>query len=122
LYCSTSNNSITELFLRDTPSNRCVLQAKNVLSFRGQAVAYRSTYAGSARWSIEGLIKRDGSNNTTLVGVTATLTHSDGTGNTLVLTITADDTNEALRVQVTGNASETWTWGVELELLDLRIS
>jgi hypothetical protein len=119
---TTSNATITELFLFGHSSNRCVLQAKNVLSFRGQAVAYRSNYAGSARWTIEGLIKRDGSNNTTLVGVTATLTHSDGTGNTLVLTITADDTNEALRVQVTGNASETWTWGVELELLDLRIA
>jgi hypothetical protein len=119
---TTTNATITEIFLRGVSSNRCVLQAKNVLSFRGQAVAYRSDYTGSARWSIEGLIKRDGSNNTTLVGVTATLTHSDGTGNTLVLTITADDTNEALKVEVTGNASETWTWGVELELLDLRIA
>lgn len=43
-------------------------------------------------------------------------------GLTLALTIDADDTNESLRVQVTGNASETWTWLVELELLDLRIS
>jgi hypothetical protein len=119
---TTTNATITEIFLRGVSSNRCVLQAKNVLSFKGQAVAYRSDYTGSARWSIEGLIKRDGSNNTTLIGVTATLTHSDGTGNTLVLTITADDTNEALKVEVTGNASETWTWGVELELLDLRIA
>jgi hypothetical protein len=119
---NTTNDTITELFLRGVSSNRCVLQAKNTLKFRGQAVAFRSDYSGSAGWDITGLIKRDGSNNTTLAGVTATLTHSDGTGNTLVLTITADDTNEALRVQVTGNASETWTWGVELELLDLRIA
>jgi hypothetical protein len=119
---TTTNATITEIFLRGVSSNRCVLQANNVLSFRGQCVAYRSNYTGSARWSIEGLIKRNNGNNTTFVGVTATLTHSDGTGNTLVLTIDADDTNEALRVQVTGNASETWTWGVELELLDLRIA
>jgi len=119
---TTANDTITEIFLRGVSSNRCVLQAKNVLSFRGQAVAFRNNYTGSARWSIEGLIKRNNGNNTTLVGVTATLTHSDGTGDTLVLTITADDTNEALKVEVTGNASETWTWGVELELLDLRIA
>ena len=118
----TTNATITEIFLRGVSSNRCVLQAKNVISFKGQAVAFRSDYTGSARWDIEGLIKRNNGNNTTLVGVTTTLTHSDGTGNTLVLTIDADDTNESLRVQVTGNASETWTWLVELELLDLRIA
>jgi hypothetical protein len=118
----TTNNTITEIFLRGVSSNRCVLQAKNVLKFRGQCTAFRSDYSGSAGWDITGLIKRDGSNVTTLIGVTATLTHSDGTGGTLVLTIDADDTNESLRVQVTGNASETWTWLVELELLDLRIA
>ena len=119
---TTANATITEIFLRGVASNRCVLQAKNVLKFRGQATAFRSDYSGSAGWDITGLIKRDGSNVTTLIGVTATLTHSDGTGGTLVLTIDADDTNESLRVQVTGNASETWTWLVELELLDLRIA
>jgi hypothetical protein len=118
----TTNDTITEIFLRGVASNRCVLQAKNVLKFRGQCTAFRSDYSGSAGWDITGLIKRDGSNVTTLIGVTATLTHSDGTGGTLVLTITADDTNEALKVEVTGNASETWTWLVELELLDLRIA
>ena len=119
---TTANATITEIFLRGVASNRCVLQANNAISFKGQAVAFRSDYTGSARWTIEGLIKRNNANVTTLVGVTTTLTHSDGTGNTLVLTITADDTNESLRVQVTGNASETWTWLVELELLDLRIA
>ena len=119
---TTANDTITEIFLRGVSSNRCVLQAKNVISFKGQAVAFLSNYTGSARWDIEGLIKRDNANVTTLIGVTTTLTHSDGTGNTLVLTITADDTNEALKVEVTGNASETWTWLVELELLDLRIA
>ena len=119
---STTNATITEIFLRGVASNRCVLQAKNAISFKGQAVAFKSDYTGSARWDIEGLIKRDNANVTTLIGVTTTLTHSDGTGNTLVLTITADDTNEALKVEVTGNASETWTWLVELELLDLRIA
>lgn len=119
---TTANATITEIFLRGVSSNRCVLQAKNVIAFKGQAVAFLSNYTGSARWDIEGLIKRNSGNNTTLVGVTATLTHSDGTGNTLVLTITADDTNEALKIEVTGNASETWTWLVELELLDLRIA
>lgn len=119
---TTANATITEIFLRGVSSNRCVLQANNAISFKGQAVAFLSNYTGSARWDIEGLIKRNNGNNTTLVGVTTTLTHSDGTGNTLVLTIDADDTNESLRVQVTGNASETWTWLVELELLDLRIA
>lgn len=119
---TSTNATITEIFLRGVSSNRCVLQAKNNLKFRGQATAFRSDYSGTAGWDITGIIKRDGSNNTTLVGVTATLTHSDGTGGTLVLTIDADDTNEALRVRVTGNASETWYWLVELELLDLRIA
>lgn len=119
---TTANDTITEIFLRGVASNRCVLQAKNVIAFKGQAVAFKSDYTGSAVFSIEGMIKRDGANNTTLVGHTKTKSHSDGTGNTVDLTISADDTNESLRVQVTGNASETWTWLVELELLDLRIA
>lgn len=118
----TTNNTITEIFLRGVASNRCVLQAKNVIAFKGQAVAFKSDYTGSAVFSIEGMIKRDGANNTTLVGHTKTKSHSDGTGNTVDLTISADDTNESLRIQVTGNASENWTWLVELELLDLRIA
>lgn len=119
---TTTNATITELFLRGVSSNRCVLQAKNEIGFSGQAIAFRSDYTGSAKFTIEGLIKRGSANNTTLVGVTTTLTHSDGTGSTLVLTIDADDTNESLRVRVTGNASETWQWLVKLELLDLRIA
>ena len=119
---TTANNTITEIFLRGVSSNRCVLQAKNVIAFKGQAVAFKSDYTGSAVFNIDGMIKRDGANVTTLVGHTKTKSHSDGTGNTVDLTISADDTNESLRVQVTGNASETWTWLVELELLDLRIA
>jgi len=37
----TTNATITEIFLRGVSSNRCVLQAKNVLSFKGQCVAVR---------------------------------------------------------------------------------
>jgi hypothetical protein len=35
------------------------------------------------------------------------------------LTITADDTNDTLKVAVTGIAAQTWNWMAEINIIDM---
>jgi hypothetical protein len=56
-------------------------------------------------------IRRDGSNNTSLIGSVQTLGTDQSAGSpSWTFALTADDTNEALQLEVTGAASETIQW------------
>jgi hypothetical protein len=56
-------------------------------------------------------IRRDGSNNTALIGTVQTLGTDQSAGSpTWTFSLTADDTTEALQLEVTGAASETVEW------------
>jgi len=109
--------TITSIF------DRIYIPANRSLGFRitltaRQTAGAAGTIGDSAMWVITGLIKRDGANNTVLVGVpTGTGTPSaftDAGASTWVVAVAADDVNEALGVTVTGQLSKTisWTWAV----------
>jgi hypothetical protein len=89
-----------ELFT-DASSSRLLILAKSVYHFRIQINAIDNTGYLVKTWTLEGAIKRDASNNTTIVGTVAkVVTAADaGTDNWDVQAI-ADDTNEALKIQV----------------------
>lgn len=83
-----------------------------------QTAGSAGTIGDSATWYITGCIKRDGANNTTLVGVpTGTGTPSgffDAAAATWNVVVTADDTNEALAVTVTGELNKTILWSLSV--------
>ena len=107
---TTANATPTVLDILDTATNRPVLPAKAAWHFRGMCIAYGPTYKASA-WSIEGVIVRDGSNDTRIVGTpTITLIAQDTEMSGCAVTATADNTNEALAITVTGLAATSIRW------------
>ena len=123
LMATTNNNTPTEMFVGNDGVSKITLQANNQLAFTGSCQAYKSTQDASAKWDFSGMIKRDGANNTSIVGTTIlTMVQSNGVGSGLVLDITADDTTENLKFTATGNTGETWYWFADVKLNDLKIA
>lgn len=84
------------------------------------SIVARKSDGTSAAYIRHGCIKRVGS-TTSLVGAVSTLGTDcvDGGAATWAVAITADDTNEALQIQVTGAASSTIRWVAKIELTEV---
>jgi phage gp37-like protein len=109
---STTNATATILNLDATATNRFTIAANTALAVDILLVARRSDTAD--KWLVARRflgIRRNGSNGTSLIGSVQTLgtDQSDGSP-TWTFALTADDTNEALQLEVTGAASETVQW------------
>ena len=126
---ATTDATATELFLHGVSANRCVLLASSVLGFTVRVTGIASTTFEVIDLELKGTIKRNASNVTTLVGtVTSTVINNELTGASAILSnddatavLTADDTNEALKLTVTGVSGKTINWGAVGLLLDRRI-
>lgn len=111
---STSNDTPTEIFLGGAANQRLVIPADTALAFQILVVGRDTTDDTGFAMEIRGGIIRDGSDNTSIIGF-APLTFelgNDITGATV--TVSADDTNEALIVTVTGHASHTVNWTADV--------
>jgi phage gp37-like protein len=108
----TTNNAATILNLDATATNRFTIAANTALAVDILLVARRSDTAD--KWLVARRflgIRRDGSNNTSLIGAVQTLGTDQSAGSpTWTFALTADDTNEALQLEVTGATSETVQW------------
>lgn len=93
-------------------SNRLTIPSSRSWAFLILLSARQTAGTGlgdTAAYRFEGSIKRDGSNNTAIVGsVTKTVLAEDDSA--WDADVVADDTNEALQIQVTGVASHTIHW------------
>lgn len=120
---ATTDATTTELSLdggSPGAATRIVLPNNHAYSFRGRIVG-RSSTGDVAVWNIDGLIKR-GANAaaTALVGTpTATMTFNDGGASAWTITITADTTNGALKIEVTGAAATTIHWLADIETVEV---
>ncbi len=105
----------SELFLGT--STRAVIPANKTWAFEG-LISARTDTDTSAAYKIEGCIERNGANNTVLVGtpVITVLAEEDASWN---ITVTADDTNEALRIGVFGTAGVFVRWVCALHLTEV---
>jgi hypothetical protein len=108
----TTNATATILNLDATATNRMTIAANTALAVDILLVARRSDTAD--KWLVARRflgIRRDGSNNTSLIGSVQTLGTDQSAGSpSWTFALTADDTNEALQLEVTGAASETVQW------------
>jgi len=120
---TTTNGTQGTMFL-DT-SDRFILRHDQAWGFSVQVVANQTggaagTVGDSAYWTFEGLIKRDGANNTTLVGISSagatTPLFADAAASGWTVEINADDTNEALNLLVTGELNKTIRWTAYLRV------
>jgi hypothetical protein len=117
----TTNATETELFLHGVSSNRCTVIASSAIHFMIRVVIREPATGDCKIVEIKGGIKRNGSNTTALIGsVTSTTICEDAGASGWSVAVTADDTNEALKIAVTGEASHTINWHAVGQLIEVR--
>lgn len=102
-------------------TNQVILPNNSAYSFSGEVIAGVTEAGNTARWTIDGAIKR-GANaaSTTMVGTpTVTMTHFDAGAATWVVAVTADTTNGGIAVTVTGAAATTIRWVCRIDTTEM---
>jgi len=84
----------------------------------GSVIATTEDSAATASWTIKGVIRRDTANNTTLDWSAVTEDY-DGITTAAEVTLSADDTNEALSVNITGKAATNIRWVATVNLTEV---
>ena len=114
----TSDATATELFL-DGASERLILASDQTWAFSGLLVARRTDANNeSAGWKFDGVIDNFGG-AVALVGTPAITSIGDDSGGTWLFSISADDTNDALKLTVTGEVSKTIRWVAKIDLAEV---
>ena len=101
----TTNNSTA------AATNQVVATTDTCIMFSGTIVAMQNGAADQGGWEIKGLLKNDGG-TTTLVNSNIQ-TFAEGNG--WAVALSADNTNNALKVQVTGEASHNIRWVANIQ-------
>jgi hypothetical protein len=114
LRASTTDATATTLFLEGS-SARLTIPAQSTWSFIARIAAYNSTDNEGAAWVVRGAIRRNNAGGTALLGTLQTDSFADTNMATAAIAVTADDTNEALQINVTGIASKTIRWHAVVE-------
>lgn len=122
LFVTTTGNTATVLSTTGgaaAATNQVILPNNSAYAFTGTVVARQQAAGGtaSAAWTVQGLIRREGTAASTTL-VTSTVTAIDNTpGWTLALS--ADTTNGGLAVTATGAAATNIRWGADVETIEI---
>ena len=102
-------------------TNQITLPDNSAYSFSGEVIAGVTGAGNSARWTIDGAIKRGaGVGTTAMVGTpTVTMTHFDAGAATWVVAVTADTTLGCITVTVTGAAATTIRWVCRIDTTEM---
>ncbi len=114
----TADATPIEAFLGEISNQRFTLNPESSMTFTILATARDNTADHTAAYKFEGLIKRDGAGNTTLVYSSKTVMHEEDVSWDIV--ITADDTNDALKIEVTGDASNATRWAIRIDEVETQ--
>jgi hypothetical protein len=119
----TTNDTQTEIYLNDSVSaDRLVIPAKSSYMIKGRMSAVQSDFSDIKHWEFSCSLLRDGSNNTSLQGSTHITVLQESTGAaTWDILLSVDNTNESLKVEVVGQASQTIYWKGVFEIIDLML-
>lgn len=112
---STTDATPLEIFCGGIANQRFTIRPSSVLGFR-LIVTARDNVAGHVgMWTISnGVIKRDGVGNTAMA-TAATVTEIVDESGDWSVAVTADDTNESLKIEVTGDATNPVQWAARLD-------
>lgn len=102
-------------------TNQVTLPNNSAYSFSGEVIAGVTGAGNSARWTIDGAIKRGaGVGTTAMVGTpTVTMTHNDAGAATWVVAVTANTTLGCITVTVTGAAATTIRWVCKINTTEM---
>ena len=121
LTVQTTDSTQTEMWAAGSSGQRINIRPQSHFAFKGIIVARNDADNEGMSWEVKGMIKRDASGNTSLVG-TPTITEiaKDGTLSWSV-SIEADDTNDALVIKVTGEDGKTIRWAAVLDGVEVTV-
>jgi hypothetical protein len=102
-------------------TNQVALPINSAYFFKGEVIAGVTAAGDTKGWSIEGVIKRaTTAASTALVGTpTVTSLYGDAGASTWSVAVTADTTNAALKITVTGQASTTIRWVAQIRTTEM---
>lgn len=112
---TTDGTTASTLFL-DGSSARLTIPSGKILFAIAKIIGSKSDGSAVAVYLRQVAIKNVGG-TTSLVGTVNTIGTDTAAGTSIA--ITADDTNDALQIAVTGVASETWRWVATVEGVEL---
>jgi hypothetical protein len=101
--------------------NQVTLKNNSAYSFSGEVIAGVTGAGNSARWTIDGAIKRGANAGTTvMVGTpTVVMTHFDAGAAAWVVAVTANTTLGCITVTVTGAAATTIRWICRIDTTEM---
>ena len=112
----TTDATATEIFLNDGSSTVDIASGVTA-KFKATIVATDGT--DNVALTKTGLIQNV-SGTTSLIGTVITETFAEDSGNNWDIDVTADDPNDKLKVEVTGEVSKTIDWTVFLEISEVK--
>lgn len=112
---ATTDATPTELFL-DNSSARLTIEASTAIHGIVKIVAAKSDGSAVARFARQFTIKNV-AGTTSLVGSVVSIGTDEDAGTSIA--ITANDTNDALKIEVTGIAAENWKWVASIHAVEL---
>lgn len=117
-----TNSVAWQELLIDGSSARLTIIAKSVYHFRIQLNAIDKANYDVKTWTLEGSIKRNASNTTSIVGtVTKVVTSADAATTNWDAQATADDTNEALKIEVKHDSANQVRYSLNIWATETRI-
>ena len=107
---STTDATANQVLFLDGSSQRLTIPAETTWMFTVKLAAHNDTDNDGGWWFFRGGIRRDASNNTSLIGTVFEEYSKDSNISSATASVVADDTNEALEIRVTGVASKNIRW------------
>lgn len=120
LWRSTTDATATEMFLDGTAgTQRLTIPSATGWAFNARVIAKQTTTDWSINgWEIGGVISRPGTGNAVILGQT-TIWSAIGDASA-TLTISADTTNQSLKLGIQGIAGETWHWVAAVSITQVQ--
>jgi len=125
LIVSTTNATITEMFI-DGSSVRAIIPTGKTWGLRGTVVGRQTggaagTPGDSTIETFAGVLKNVSGTVSLVAAITPSQGDTDAGLSATIVTVTADNVNKSLKVQVTGVASKTINWFAHIELFEVTI-
>lgn len=114
----TTNATLTEIFIGGITNSRVSIASGQSLRYKFTAIAMTEGTIASKEWEGQGLI-RNVTGTTTLIGYDIISTYADASMATADLTVSADNTNDSLKFEVTGIASTNIRWYVKVDYIKI---
>jgi hypothetical protein len=107
----TTNNSTA------AATNQIVAASNTCITFHGTVVAMQNGAQAHAGWEIKGMLVNDGGTTTLALGNVSDMAATNASS--WAVALSADNTNNALTIQVTGEASHNIRWVANVQTAEV---